>query len=179
MRKPSVLGRKPGAGLLVAALVIILLGGAVPVAQVVAPRFSDRETQTATVQEVGKESARRASRRGKTVSFVLPDGTEGEVYLHRRWNYPEAGDTIEVYWDEDRWVTPEEYAWGRAVAGLIAVGFGLLLVVAWFALRRQADRLAAEPELSPDEHHRRLREKWYGTGSSRPTGAEGAPGDEG
>jgi len=150
------LNKKPGAAALIAILIIIFCGAFVPVAQVVEPRFFGPETQTATVQDVGSDSARRASRRGQTVDFVLPDGTEGEVYLTKRWNYPEPGETIEVYRERGSWATPQEFSWGRALVGLGVGAFGILLLVGWFVMRRQADRAETTPALSDDERAARI-----------------------
>lgn len=138
--------KKPGVGSLVAVLVVIATGAIIPVLQVVQPRLS-QDTRTATVTDVHDATVKRASRRGKAVDFELPDGTTGTVHLTRRADYPDPGDEIAVYHDDDRerWATPEKYSWGQALIGVAVFGFGIVLLIGWFVLRRRAADPPPEP----------------------------------
>ncbi|MEX0427207.1 hypothetical protein AB3X52_06200 [Nocardioides sp. DS6] len=142
--RPRIDLTNPGKGPLIAAIILILIGGAIPIARYV-DTSTGHKTVTATVDKVSSDPGRRMSRRGKDVEFTLPDGTTGSTYLTKRANYPDPGDRIELYRDGDYWRSTEEFGWGSAVGGALAVLVGLLMIVGWFKMR-SAHRRATEPD---------------------------------
>ena len=127
----------------VALVVAVVFLGVVPIAQYVEARVSASraDLQTATVTGTGRTG--RTGKAGSTsrwVDFELPDGTRDGVAYGFRVFYPDEGDAIEVYRDEDRWRSPGEVPITYPIGG----GLVLLLAGGWSVRVLRRRRLARQ-----------------------------------
>ncbi|WP_028659238.1 hypothetical protein [Nocardioides insulae] len=129
--------RKPGYGLL-ALLVVFTLGS------LVVPPINNwdnlrHDVRTGTILDVGSDPDRMSRSRGDVATFELPDGTNGSVYLGRRLDQPDPGDSIDVYHEGDRWIYARPYGWTTVVWQVLLVALGLAMITGWVFARRKLD----------------------------------------
>jgi hypothetical protein len=126
-----------------AVLAVVLLwfvSGVVPVWQYVDARVvpGGAEVSAATVTGIGTTMRRAGDDnglRGRVARLELADGTTGDLLLAWRWDYPEVGDTLRVYRDEQPGEVGEDGGAGElrspTQASLVQLLFGVLMLVLW------------------------------------------------
>jgi hypothetical protein len=144
--RPARTRPRPSRRAVAAVAVFVLVLAVVPVWQyvdaVTVP--SGTSTQQAEVVSVGSErlSGGRDRFRGRTAVVRLPDGREDQVYLARRIDFPDPGDTLTVYDEDGDLRTISERSLLNLVPLVVATGFLLWMTASWLVARRRRDPTA-------------------------------------
>ncbi len=146
-------------GAIIAATVMVLLTGVIPIAMYVEAHTVPSGAQTEQAVVTGYDRARvlrpRFGVTGSVVVVALPDGSVDRVVLDYRWVRPDRGDRLEVYRQDGRLRTTSEISTLTLLGGLTAATLWPTITIGWLRSRARAERRSRSrgPAGTPDLDH--------------------------